>query len=136
MRTFLIFFSFLLSIASYSQNTYNPQKGSVDRKQILDIFREDFMEEKNNILFRVEHFLINGNWACAEVTPLKNNVDYAEPRWGLFNKVGGKWKRVDWSTGIEIQDDFELIDLPQQHGRIAKLIIKKYPTCSMSIFGK
>ena len=67
---------------------------------------------------------------------IKNNVEYAEPRWDLFNKINGKWKAVDWSKGIEIQDDFELIDLPIQNGRIAKLIIKKFPTCSMSIFGK
>jgi hypothetical protein len=70
------------------------------------------------------------------VTPLKNNVEYAEPRWGLFNKINGKWEKVDWSKRIEIRDDFELIDLPTQNGRIAKLIVKKYPTCPMSIFGK
>ena len=99
-------------------------------------FREDFSEIKNQVLFRVEHFKINGNWACVMVTPLKNNIVIAEPRWDLFHKINGKWKTVDWSQGIDFQDDFELIDLPSINGRIAKLIVKKYPTCSMSIFGK
>ena len=136
MRNLLLYFLYFLSIISYSQNTYTPDKGSTERKEILDIFREDFGEEKKQILFKVEHFKINGEWACAMVTPLKNNVEYAEPRWGLFNKINGKWEKVDWSKRIEIRDDFELIDLPTQNGRIAKLIVKKYPTCPMSIFGK
>ena len=136
MRSLLFYFLCFLSINSYSQNTYTPDKGSTDRKEILDIFREDFGEDKKQILFKVEHFKINGEWACAMVSPLKNNVEIAEPRWGLFNKVGGKWKGVDWSKELDIQDDFELIDLPIQNGRIAKLLVKKYHTCSMEIFGK
>ena len=136
MKYYLFCFLCFLSISVYSQKTYTPEKGSSERKEILDIFREDFSIEKNQILFKVEHFKVNGQWACALVTPLKNNKVYAEPRWGLFNKVGGKWKEVDWSKGIDIQDDFELIDLPIQNGRIAKLILKKYPSCSMEIFGK
>jgi len=136
MRDLLFYFLCFLSISSYSQNTYTPEKGSRERKEILDIFREDFGDEKKQILFKVEHFKINGEWACALVTPLKNNVEYSEPRWDLFNKINGKWKAVEWSEGIEIQDDLELIDLPIQNGRIAKLIVDKFPTCSMSIFRK
>jgi hypothetical protein len=136
MRILLIFILCFFSTSSFSQNTYTPDKGSKERKEILDIFREDFGDQKKQILFKVEHFKINGEWACVMVTPLKNNVEYAEPRWDLFNKIKGKWKQVDWSKGIEIQDDFELIDFPIQNGRIAKLIVNKYPKCSMSIFRK
>jgi len=136
MKIFLLCFFTILTINSYAQNAYTPEKGSADRKEILDIFREDFGAEKNKILFKVEHFLISGNWACAYVLPLKNNVVFTEPSWGLFNKSGGRWKEIDWDKGIEIQDDFELIDLPIQNKRIARLIVKKYPTCPMSIFGK
>jgi len=136
MKTLFLYFLFLLPVGLYAQNTYTPEKGSKERKEILDIFREDFSEIKNQILFRVEHFKINGNWACVMVTPLKDNIDFAEPGWNLFHKINGKWKTVDWSQGIDFQDDFELIDLPTINGRIAKLIVKKYPTCSMSIFGK
>ncbi len=136
MRILMLYFLCSISAYTYCQNTYTPEKVSKERQEILDIFREDFSNEKNQILFKVDHFKINGNWACAYVSPLKNNKIYAEPRWGLFNKVAGKWKQVDWSKGLDIQDDFELIDLPIQNGRIAKLLTKKYPTCSMSIFGK
>ena len=136
MRTLFFYFLCFLSINSYSQSTYTPEKGSKERKEILDIFRKDFSDQKEQILFRVEHFKISQNWACAYVTPLKNNSEYAEPRWDLFNKINGRWQKVDWFKGIEIQDDFELIDLPTQNGRIAKLIVNKYPTCSISIFAK
>ncbi|NBU48034.1 MAG: hypothetical protein EBS34_11470 [Flavobacteriales bacterium] len=133
MKVFLFYIVCFITTLTFAQSTYTPSKGSKERQEILDIFRKDYDQQT---LFKVEHFKINGNWACALVTPLKNNVEYAEPRWGLFNKVGGKWNEVEWSVGIEFQDDFELIDLPVQNGRIAKLIVKKYPTCSMTIFGK
>jgi hypothetical protein len=76
-------------MASFSQSVYTPEKGSKDRKEILDIFREDFGKEKSSILFKVDHFLISNNWACAYVTPLKKNIECAEPRWDLFNRTGG-----------------------------------------------
>lgn len=136
MRTFVLISLWFSSFGLFSQNTYTPEKGSPERKEILDIFREDFENEKNQILFKVEHFKINGDWACACVQPLKNNVAYSEPRWGLFTKKNGKWGLVNWSEEIEIQDEFELIDLPAQNSRIASLIVKKHPDCSMSIFGK
>lgn len=136
MKLFLICLLCTLTMASFSQSVYTPEKGSKDRKEILDIFREDFGKEKSSILFKVDHFLISNNWACAYVTPFKNNIECAEPRWNLFNRTGGKWSAVDWSRGMEIQDDFELVDLPTQKGRIANLIVKKYPGCPMAIFGK
>jgi hypothetical protein len=133
MRNLFFYFLFFLFIDSYSQNTYTPEKGSKERKEILDILRKDYDQQT---VFRVGHFKINGNWAAVGVTPLKNNIDVNDGFWRLFNKVSNKWVEVDWSEGIEFQNDFELIDLPTQNGRIAKLIVKKFPTCSMSIFGK
>ncbi|MDB4340036.1 hypothetical protein OAA13_00120 [Crocinitomicaceae bacterium] len=133
MRTLLFYFLCFWSINSYSQNTYTPEKGSKERKEILDVLRNDYYQQT---LFKVEHFKINGKWAAVRVTPLKNNEEVNDGFWGLFNKVSEEWKELDWSEGIDFQDDFELIDLPTQNGRIAKLIVKKYPTCSMTIFGK
>jgi hypothetical protein len=133
MRNLLLYFLYFLSIISYSQNTYTPDKGSKERKEILDIIRKDYDQQT---VFKVEHFKINGNWAALRVTPLKNNKDINDGFWSLLNKDSNRWKNVDWSKGIDFQDDFELIDLPTQNGRIAKLIVKKYPTCPMSIFGK
>jgi len=133
MRNLLFYFLCFLSINSYSQNTYTPEKGSSERKEILDILRKDYDQQT---VFRVEHFKINGNWAAVHVTPLKNNKDVNDGFWSLLNKDSNRWKQVDWTKGIEFEDDFELIDLPIQNGRIAKLIVKKFPTCSMSIFGK
>ena len=51
----ILYFTFLcfISITSYSQNTHTPEKGSIERKEILDIFRADFSTEKNQILFQI-----------------------------------------------------------------------------------
>ena len=136
IKTIFLLLFLLISTLTYSQKTYTPPKGSNERKEIMDIFREDFGSEKNEILFKVEHLLINGNWACAYVTPLKNNEIYAEPRWDLFNKSNGRWRSVKWQEGINFQNDFEMIDLPRKNDRIAKQIVRLHPTCSMSIFGK
>lgn len=133
-----IFFLLFLTTSSFifSQKTYTPPKGSSERKEIMDLFREDFGSEKNEILFKVDHLLINGNCACAYVTPLKNNQVYGEPRWDLLKKSNGSWRAVNWKEGIDFQNDFEMIDLPRKNDRIAKQIVRLHPTCSMSIFGK
>ena len=133
MRALLFYVFCFLSIDSNSQNTYTPDKGSKERKEILDILRKDYDQQT---VFKVEHFKINENWAAVCVIPLKNNKEVNDGFWSLFNRDLNRWRKVDWSRGIDFQDDFELIDFPTQNGRIAKLIIKKYPTCSMSIFGK
>ena len=131
MKHLLFCFLCFLSISLYSQKTYTPEKGSSERKEILDILRKEYDQQT---VFRVNHFKVNGKWAAILVTPMKNNQDVNDGFWSLLNKDSGKWKVVDWTKGIEFQDDFEVIDLPNQNGRIAKLIVKKYPSCSMSIF--
>ena len=136
IKTIFFLLFLLISTFTYSQKTYTPPKGSSERKEIMDLFREDFGSEKNEILFKVEHLLINGNWACAYVTPLKNNEIYAEPRWDLFNKSNGRWRSVKWQEGVNFQNDFEMIDLPRKNDRIATQIVRLHPSCSMSIFGK
>ena len=135
MRAIFILSAILISTHLFSQKAYTPEKGSKERTEILNIFREDFGEEKSSILLKVDHFLIKNNWACAYVSPLKNGASYGEPRWGLFQNINGTWTKVKWSQGIEFNDDFELIDLPQKNSRIAHLIVNKYPQCSMEIFG-
>ena len=122
------------SITSYSQKPISPQKGSVERNAMLDIFRKDFTNYNTKILFKVHHFLIQNGWACVSVTPLENNIEIAEPRWNLFQFTNGRWNKVEWSKGIQFEDDFELIDRPIQNSRISKIIVKKFPSCPMTIF--
>jgi hypothetical protein len=61
IKTIFFLLFLLISTLTYSQKTYTPTKGSSERKEIMDIFREDYGSEKNEILFKVEHLLINGN---------------------------------------------------------------------------
>jgi hypothetical protein len=135
MRAIFILSAILISTHLFSEKAYTPEKGSKERTEILNIFREDFGEEKSSILFKVDHFLIKNIWACASVSPLKNGASYGEPRWGLFQNINETWTKVNWSQGIEFNNDFELIDLPQKNSRIANLIVNKFPQCSMEIFG-
>lgn len=128
MRTLFFYFLCFISISCYSQNTYTPEKGSQERKEILDVLRADDQQT----LFKVQHFKINKNWAAVYAIPLENNEEVNDGIWGLFHKNDGEY----WEEIIDFQDDFELIDLPTQNGRVAKLIVKKYPTCSMNIFSK
>ena len=83
MRNLLFYFLFLLTVNSFSQNTYTPEKGSKERKEILDILRKDYDQQT---VFKVKHFKINGNWAAVRVIPLKNNKDVNDGFWSLFNK--------------------------------------------------
>jgi hypothetical protein len=74
------------------------------------------------------------NWICICVEPFIKKEFKAEPRWELFRKDNSVWNHVDWSKGVQFNDDFELIDLPIRHSRIAKIIVEKYPDCPMEIF--
>jgi hypothetical protein len=136
MKTFLFVACVLFCSNLYSQKAYTPKKGSKERTEILNVFREDFGSEKSSILFKVNHMLVNEDWACALVTPLKNGAEYGDPRWRLFRNINDHWLDIDWAEDIEINDDFELIDLPAQNSRIAQLIVQKHPGCPMDIFGK
>lgn len=139
MRNLIIGFLVLINNSAYSQSAYTPIKGSPERKEILDCLRPG---TDNTVIFKVEHFLINNDWACVMAVPRyyheegSSKYDEGEYMWGLFKKSSGKWKMIDWSQGVEIRDDFELIDVPIQNSRVAKLIVKKYPGCPMAIFPK
>jgi hypothetical protein len=131
IKKLFLFVCIFFSATAFSQTPYEPVKGSTERKEVLDIFRKDC---EGKCQFKVHHFLINNGWACANVSPLLNGEEDGEPRWGLFRKTNGSWKQVNWSNGVDIKNDFELIDIPIQNSRIAKIIIKKYPGCPMNIF--
>jgi hypothetical protein len=135
MKKLLLLF-LLIGAGCATQKVYVPAEGSAERREIIDLFREGFGEGRDEITFEINHFLVHKNWACASVTPRKDNVEVTDPWWSLFNKVDGVWQTVDWSEGLAFEDDFELIDLPAQNSRVAKLIVEKYPTCPMDIFGQ
>jgi hypothetical protein len=133
MRILLIFILVQLGVESLAQKPYTPPPGSTERKEILDILRKDY---DPRVLFIVNHFLIKRDWACLSVLPQLDKKDYSEPFWVLLSKKGGRWVKMNWTEGLEFEDEFDVIDLPKQNGRVAKMIVRKYPDCPMDIFSK
>lgn len=116
-----IFFSILVPLAfSFcisAQAVYTPEKGSAERKSILDVLRVPVEREmKQKIVFVADNFRVQGMWAFVGgsiQTPSGGDPDlagtpYAEAAeagafdnnfFGLLKKTGGKWKVVARAVG-------------------------------------
>jgi hypothetical protein len=112
-----IVFVFLLSVGISAQSAYTPDKGSPERKAILDSLRvpvERAMKQK--IVFVADNFKVQGAWAFVGGSmqtpsgerPDVSNTEYAEAAeagafdsnfFGLLRKTGGKWRVVKHAIG-------------------------------------
>lgn len=99
------------------QSVYTPEKGSAERKEILDVLRvpvERELKQKN--VFVADDFKVQGNWAFVGGQPQSANggepnyrgtVYYGAQQDGvfdnnffaLFKKTGGKWRLVKYLIG-------------------------------------
>lgn len=100
---------------------------------MTEYFKEDFPNQEK-IQFKVEYYCKRKNWASVMVIPYIEGEFTAEPRWALFRKDKTVWNHVNWSKDVIFENDFELIDLPVRSSRIAKLIVKEYPSLPIDIF--
>jgi hypothetical protein len=107
---------FLLFTYSVSAQ-YTPERGSVERKAIMDALRAPVKRElKKNIVFQVNLLRVKDDWAVISATPLKpggsafdwNGTKYANcMRDGdcdngvqaLLKKSGNSWRVVDYGIG-------------------------------------
>ncbi len=103
--------------ASAAQSAYTPEKGSAERKAILDAIRIPVERElKQKVVFVADHFRVQGTWAFVSGTPQSANggqpdysiTPYAEAVdsgafdnnfFALMRKTGGKWKIVTRAIG-------------------------------------
>jgi hypothetical protein len=94
--------------AAAAQNVYTPERGSAERKAILDVLRlpvEKVMKQK--IVFVVQTMNVQGNWAFTSGyfqrpdatepilsgTIFDGDEDIFENNFfGLLRKTGGKWR--------------------------------------------
>jgi len=114
-------FAILLLLASAAlaagQTVHTPEKGSPERKAILDALRIPVERElKQKIVFAAEHFNVSGNWAFLGGQP--QSPDGGQPNYrgtpyehakdeGMFDnnffailrKTGTKWKVVTYAIG-------------------------------------
>jgi hypothetical protein len=118
IKTFLLFILTLAfcTISVFAQ-AHTPEKGSAERKAILDALRVPVEKDlKQKIVFNVENFNVSGNWAFLSGDP--QNESGGEPNYrstkfweavkeGMFDnnffallkKTGGKWKVTTYAIG-------------------------------------
>lgn len=111
------FLALILTASAFAQAAYTPEKGSPERKAILDALRVPVEKElKQKIIFVVDHMSVQGAWSFVSGTPQGENGErpnyhgtpYADALesgafdnnyFALLRKTGGKWKVVTYAIG-------------------------------------
>ena len=106
-----------LAVPLVAQSAYTPEKGSAERKAILDTLRVPVERElKQKIIFVADQFNVQGTWAFISGTP--RNTTGGQPNYrgtpywqakqdgafdnnfyALLRKTGGKWRVVKYAIG-------------------------------------
>ena len=114
-----ILFAITILLAGFAagQAVYTPEKGSAERKAILDALRIPVEKElKQKVVFAAENFNVAGNWAFlggAPQTPDGGVPNYSGTPYGrakqagmfdnnffaVLKKTAGSWKIVRYSIG-------------------------------------
>jgi hypothetical protein len=105
------------ALAINAQQVHTPEKGSAERKAILDALRVPVERElKQPIVFAADHFNVQGNWAFIDgrsqtpdgkepnfrITKYADAIKYGafdNNFFGLVKRNGGNWKVVTWAIG-------------------------------------
>jgi len=116
VRTLLIMMLIFCG-TSLGQTVYTPERGSAERKAILDALRVPVERDlKQKIIFAAEHFNVSGNWAFLggdPQTPAGTRPDYRGTRYqeaidadmfdnnffAILKKSAGKWRVVHYDVG-------------------------------------
>jgi hypothetical protein len=113
----LIFITTVCAVSSFAQSVHTPEKGSPERKAILDTLRAPVeIKLKQKVAFNTDAFNSNGTWAFVNgklQDDKGNKLNYAKTVYaeaekeGMFDdnfqallkKTGGKWKVVKYMIG-------------------------------------
>ena len=146
---FLILAAFHIAIAHAQKNAdspsgFTPQPGTPLRTALMDAIRfHDFYKSRElaqsnpeKIVFKVQFLRVSGDWALANVLPLKNGKDYAEPRWNLIHNSGGEWQVVDYLDKIRkyYSDDAEFFGALDMDPTAVARLQKEMPELPKGIF--
>jgi len=112
-----LFIAALSAVSSFAQSVHTPEKGSAERKAIMDALRIPVEKElKQKIIFSVDHFSVLGNWAFLSGEPQNESggkPNYRKTKYweaidagafdnnffALLKKTGGKWKVTTYAIG-------------------------------------
>jgi hypothetical protein len=113
----LTFIVLLAASAALAQSAHTPEKGSPERKAILDALRIPVEKRlKQKVIFATDNFNVAGNWAFIAgqpQTPEGGRLDYSHTSYaeavsaGMFDsnifallkKAAGGWKVVTFQIG-------------------------------------
>jgi hypothetical protein len=116
----LVFYSLILiaaAITGSAQSAYTPEKGSPERKAILDALRIPVEKElKQKVVFATDNFKVQGTWAFVSGTPqtpsggrpnYRNTIywdafesdAFDNNFFALLRKTAGKWRVVIKAIG-------------------------------------
>ena len=105
------------AFAGFGQTVYTPEKGSAERKAILDALRIPVERDlKQPIIFVTDNFKVSGVWAFVSGTPQSPSGEapnYKGTKYGeaenegafdnnffaLLKKSAGKWKVTTYAIG-------------------------------------
>ena len=114
---FLLVLAIAGAIVVDGQSPHTPEKGSPERKAILDALRVPIERDlKQKIVFVADNFNVHGNWAFVGGTPQAvsggspdyGRTQYADAKesgafdnnfFALLKKTSGKWKVVTYAIG-------------------------------------
>ena len=122
--TLIVFFSFFAVLGQSGGSTkrlrgevYTPEKGSPERKAILEALRLPVEKKLNQqVIFKIDHFKVQNGWAFLLATPQKpdgSTPDYRGTVYqdaveagsfdngvvALLHNVNGKWKVINYVIG-------------------------------------
>jgi len=114
---FAILLLLAVAIAAVAQTAYTPEKGSPERKAILDALRLPIERDlKQKVVFVADNFKVQGNFAFVSGTPQNSSgedPDYARTKYAdqvdsgafdnnffaLLKKTAGKWRVTHYLIG-------------------------------------
>ena len=114
---FAILLLLAFSSVAAAQSAYTPEKGSPERKAILDALRLPIERDlKQKVVFVADNFKVQGNFAFVSGIPQNSSggdPDYARTKYAdqvdsgafdnnffaLLKKTGGKWRVAAYAIG-------------------------------------
>jgi hypothetical protein len=106
-----------IALSADAQTVHTPEKGSAERKAILDSLRVPVEKDlRQPVIFAIDNFNVSGNWAFIGGTPQTpdgRRPDYARTKYAaaidsgafdnnifaLLKKSAGKWRVVTHLIG-------------------------------------
>lgn len=115
---------------------HTPEKGSAERKDILDALHKVYTTGSGSAArFVVHHFKVQNGWAWINVVPLDKNETPEGDEWpSLLRQENGRWVIIDLIAIANAIDD--PVGPADPSAKFVRAVQKKYPGVPGEIFPK